>query len=73
MSDPKGGPLRPASEDNWGIGQRADGSIPSVEDFPESVTRRDADEAAFDEMMDGESPEEIEDDDLSDLDDPLPE
>lgn len=67
MSDPKQPTGRPMSEDPWGVGQNADGSINVVspEDFPRLLAEREADEAAFSDIADDEGDL----DDVSDLDD----
>lgn len=67
MTDPKReGIDTERSEDNWGPGERADGSLNTIapEDLAASVAQRDADESAFAAMLEGIDP-----DDLSDLDD----
>ena len=69
MSDPKReGIDTERADDNWGPGERADGTFNVIpaDKFSESVAERDADESAFAAMLDGDSTEE---DDLSDLDD----
>ena len=68
MTDPNDKPLRSESDDPWGVGQRADGTIDVFDEgeLPARRAARDAEEAAFADV--GDDP-----DDLSDLDDPLPE
>lgn len=69
MSNPKReGIDTERAEDNWGPGERADGTFNMIPDdkFAESVAERDADESAFNAMLDGIDPV---DDDLSDLED----
>lgn len=58
--DPK---TRPEDEDKWGVGQLDDGTIQSFtqEEAARLKGERDAEEDAFD------------DDDFSDIDDPIPE
>jgi hypothetical protein len=70
MSDPKrDGIDSPRADDNWGPGERADGTFNVIppDKFAESIAERDADESAFAAMLDGGDAEI--DDDLSDLDD----
>lgn len=57
---------RPEKDDRWGVGQMADGSIPSFTPEQAAALRgeRDAEEEAFDEGEDEE--------DFDDIDDPLP-
>jgi hypothetical protein len=69
MSDPKReGIDQPRGNDDWGVGQMADGTIDVIPDdkFAESVAERDADESAFNAMLEGV---DLDDDDLSDLED----
>lgn len=69
MSDPKReGIDQPRGKDDWGVGQMADGTIDVIPDdkFSESVAERDADESAFNAMLEGV---DLDDDDLSDLED----
>lgn len=60
------GLTQPRGEDNWGIGEMADGTINVIPEdkLLESVAERDADESAFAAMLAG-----IDLDDVSDLDD----
>jgi len=54
------------ADDNWGVGQQADGSINVMteEQAREAMVRRDAEDEAWSSMMDGEDL-----DDISDLND----
>lgn len=68
MTDDPKPEARPFEEDQWGVGQKADGEINVIppDQVDAVMAEQDAREEALDDVLDGIEPDE--DDGLSDLD-----
>lgn len=71
MTEPKKNGITdtPREGDDWAVGEMTDGTVDSMteDEARLAAAERDAYDAAFDELLDDD-----EEDDFSDLDDPLP-